>query len=128
MRVHAAGVALLAATLAAAGCARSEWIEVACREDAPGGESVVMLFAPGGRGYTVQEGQVDGFTYRLDQRYHPARIDLRPAGDSAALRRGIARFVGDGEVRLLLAAPGEPRPPAFTPTEPGIACGRPATR
>jgi hypothetical protein len=53
---------------------------------------------------------------RLDTTAPPIAVDYLNLGNAqhGTVSRGIMEWIGD-EVRFLMAAPGEPRPPAFAP-------------
>ena len=111
---RAVGMVLLAAVSGCSGGApmQGEW-----SGQGPDSAAVGFAFDDDGTGSEARGDTVREFTYRLDARYDPARLELVGRGWS---EQGVVRFVGDHEMRMRLTASVGRGPRSFTPHSPGL--------
>ena len=118
MRIRRAAPALFAPCL---------WLFLACAGGpsiagqwtgrGPDGRPVGYAFGDDGTGSEARGDTVREFSYRLDTRYDPPRLELAGQGWS---EQGVVRLIGDYQMRVLLTASAGRAPESFTPETPGV--------
>ncbi len=83
----------------------------------PDGHPVGYAFDGDGTGSEAHGDTVREFSYRLDTRYDPPRLELVGQGWS---EQGVVRLIDDYQMRVLLTASEGRTPQSFTPEAPGV--------
>ncbi len=103
--------------LLAGACVGGPTIEGQWTGRAPDGHAVGYDFGDDGTGSESHGDSVREFSYRVDDRYDPPRLQLSGQGWS---EQGVVRFIGDYQLRVLLTSSVGRVPEAFTPEQPGV--------
>ncbi len=83
----------------------------------PDGRPVGYVFDGDGTGSEARGDTVREFTYKLDARYDPPRLELSGQGWR---EQGVVRLIGEYQMRVLLTASAGRTPQSFTPEAPGV--------
>lgn len=110
----AAGLSLL---VLAGACGAAPSIEGQWSGRAPDGRAVGYDFGSDGTGSEAHGDTGRQFSYSLDARYDPPRLELSGRGWS---EQGVVRFLGDYQMRVLLTSSTGRGPDALTPEQPGV--------